>query len=516
MKKKNGGRIAAVLAVYVLFLLALTAAESSHPSSSIRNIWDALWYSLVTITTVGYGDLYPVSPAGKVIGFFFLLLSVGALALAVSFVYAALTGSLIPRMQLKLRRKKPWYLFSEMNEASAALADDVARTQPDALIVFCGSDGKAQSGPRAVHAQESVHQLLPFAAGPVTAFLIGSDPLQNAGDACALSSLKHPQTQLFCMGGENSCVPDASFFDPFTCCARAYWQAHPIAVNERSIVLVGSGAYARALLSQALLSGCRAPFAASAYHLFGDWREYRRSHPLLCRALEASNHGGTQDALFFHDEPWNEEIALLESADRILFCADDESENARLAIQLDHLYAHSGSVYVRCASPAVPGARFGFPQELYTCDMVMRHALDRAARAMHEAYRRSADYPVPAWENLSAFLKASNRAAADHTLTKLRLLLPEENAASVTPDACRRAYDAYLAGGAPLRDRCRENEHERWMRFHLMHNWQYAPVRDNALRRHPSLVPFADLSETEKAKDDNAWAQLDAFAQREP
>lgn len=68
MKKKYG--VVLVLAVYILLLFALTAAESPFPDSSIRSVGDALWYSLVTITTVGYGDLYPVSQAGSSACFF--------------------------------------------------------------------------------------------------------------------------------------------------------------------------------------------------------------------------------------------------------------------------------------------------------------------------------------------------------------------------------------------------------------------------------------------------------------
>ena len=51
-------------------------------------------------------------------------------------------------------------------------------------------------------------------------------------------------------------------------------------------------------------------------------------------------------------------------------------------------------------------------------------------------------------------------------------------------------------------------EHRRWVRFYQMYNWQYAPVRDNALRRHPLLVEYKDLSPEEQRKDAYAWEML--------
>ena len=509
MKKKTS--LAALLAAYVLFLLALTAAEAPHPDSSIKSIWDALWYSLVTVTTVGYGDLYPVSPAGKLLGIFFLLLSVGALALAISLAYAALTGSLIPRLKLLMGRKKAWYVFSQVNAASLALAHDAAHQHPDSLIIFCNCGAeKPTDGLRAICLPDKPGDILPLGRGKKHVFLMDSDALQNCDDALSLSASSAIDTEIFCMGEESSAVPGVSFFDPYTCCARQFWQAHPLAQHERTVVLAGGGRYAYALLSEALVAGCRAPFTASVYHLFGDWDEYRRSHPQLCRALTEETSG--QDVLIFHDGPWNSDPALLEHADRIIFCADEEEANAQRACLLDRLYPHRANVFVRCAPPAVPGTRFGQPEALFTCETVMRHALDRTAMALHETYRRSAAYPVPEWDGLNSFLKASNRAAADHIFTKVRLLLPQEDARTLSPEICRRAHAAFLSGGDALRERCCENEHERWMRFHLLYNWQYAPVRDNAMRRHPSLVPFAQLSDSEKAKDDYAWMQLETLA----
>ena len=60
--------------VYIALLAPLTwftgaivvlDVESGHSNSTINSLGKALWWSLSTITTVGYGDLYPVTTSGK-------------------------------------------------------------------------------------------------------------------------------------------------------------------------------------------------------------------------------------------------------------------------------------------------------------------------------------------------------------------------------------------------------------------------------------------------------------------
>jgi len=67
----------ATLLVYVAALAALDA-EQNVPGASIRNIGDALWWAVVTITGTGYGDLVPVTFVGKLVG---VGLMVGGLAI---------------------------------------------------------------------------------------------------------------------------------------------------------------------------------------------------------------------------------------------------------------------------------------------------------------------------------------------------------------------------------------------------------------------------------------------------
>ncbi len=56
--------IVMLVIVYIGLLTILYCSESANDQSMIRTFGDALWYSLVTLTTVGYGDLVPVTPLG--------------------------------------------------------------------------------------------------------------------------------------------------------------------------------------------------------------------------------------------------------------------------------------------------------------------------------------------------------------------------------------------------------------------------------------------------------------------
>jgi voltage-gated potassium channel len=57
---------AGVLLVFVASL-AILDAERSAPGSSIKTIGDAMWWAVVTVTTVGYGDEVPITPQGRLI-----------------------------------------------------------------------------------------------------------------------------------------------------------------------------------------------------------------------------------------------------------------------------------------------------------------------------------------------------------------------------------------------------------------------------------------------------------------
>ena len=62
--KRNLKLVGGAIGAYAVIVILLTVVESGADGSSIKTIWDAIWYSLITLTTVGYGDLSPVTGAG--------------------------------------------------------------------------------------------------------------------------------------------------------------------------------------------------------------------------------------------------------------------------------------------------------------------------------------------------------------------------------------------------------------------------------------------------------------------
>lgn len=52
-----------------------------------------------------------------------------------------------------------------------------------------------------------------------------------------------------------------------------------------------------------------------------------------------------------------------------------------------------------------------------------------------------------------------------------------------------------------LAEELAEHVHEVWASGRISDGWTYGPVRDDAARKHPCLVPYSDLSETEKDFD---------------
>ena len=106
-----------------LVMVAATVVTSVEggENASIQSFADALWWAVVTITTVGYGDMVPVTAAGRAIGF---VLMIGGVAF-----FSGITANLA---SLLVRRQEPQKeALSQLTGEIEALRREVARLQGD-------------------------------------------------------------------------------------------------------------------------------------------------------------------------------------------------------------------------------------------------------------------------------------------------------------------------------------------------------------------------------------------------
>lgn len=68
-------------AVIIICAVAAFVFEHSQVDSSIRSLWDGIWWAVVTICTVGYGDKYPISNGGKIVALGLMISGIGLLSL---------------------------------------------------------------------------------------------------------------------------------------------------------------------------------------------------------------------------------------------------------------------------------------------------------------------------------------------------------------------------------------------------------------------------------------------------
>ena len=70
-------QIIASLLLYFILISLLIYVEKDSKQATIVDYPNAIWYTLVTLTTVGYGDLFPATIYGRAIGYVFIITSIG-------------------------------------------------------------------------------------------------------------------------------------------------------------------------------------------------------------------------------------------------------------------------------------------------------------------------------------------------------------------------------------------------------------------------------------------------------
>ncbi|NAX22288.1 potassium channel family protein, partial [Vibrio sp. V39_P1S14PM300] len=83
--------LAVSLIVLYLASVGIYYFENPVQPEVFSSIFHSLWWAVATLTTVGYGDIYPITPGGKVFTFFVLIVGLGIVSIPAGLVASALS-----------------------------------------------------------------------------------------------------------------------------------------------------------------------------------------------------------------------------------------------------------------------------------------------------------------------------------------------------------------------------------------------------------------------------------------
>ena len=82
---------ATALIAFYLSAVGIYYFENPSQPEKFSSVFDSMWWALVTLTTVGYGDVYPITAGGRIFTFFVLAIGLGIVAVPTGLFASALS-----------------------------------------------------------------------------------------------------------------------------------------------------------------------------------------------------------------------------------------------------------------------------------------------------------------------------------------------------------------------------------------------------------------------------------------
>ena len=104
-----------LLIVYAVIVfigsLMIFTIESGHPDSEINSMLDAVWWTVSTVTTVGYGDLELVTDFGKIMAIIYMFFGITFLS-----IFVAVLGTRVYKRRFEIEDKEFSYAQKQILE----------------------------------------------------------------------------------------------------------------------------------------------------------------------------------------------------------------------------------------------------------------------------------------------------------------------------------------------------------------------------------------------------------------
>jgi len=124
--------LTSLLFLSISLAILVIPLEAGKPGAKIHNLEDSIWWTISTITSVGYGDVVPVTFEGRVLG---MLLQV---------IGVVFTSSIIGSLVVQLHRKRDNYEWERISRKLDQISENLEETKKktDFIILRTGEKKK--------------------------------------------------------------------------------------------------------------------------------------------------------------------------------------------------------------------------------------------------------------------------------------------------------------------------------------------------------------------------------------
>jgi voltage-gated potassium channel len=161
-----------ILAFFMVFVVTAAASaiyvfEGAMPGSTIKSMLDAVYWAMVTLSTVGYGDITPQTPEGRVVALALIVSGIGVLAFATSIVVAAFQEKLGElrehRVISELERGSRFTIICGFGEVGQVVASRLVKTHQRFMVIDLNDERArlaTKRGYLAIHGDAADNELL--------------------------------------------------------------------------------------------------------------------------------------------------------------------------------------------------------------------------------------------------------------------------------------------------------------------------------------------------------------------
>jgi voltage-gated potassium channel len=125
--------------VILISSILIYVMEANNPASPVNTLFDAIYWSIVTIATVGYGDVTPITDAGRVVAMFVIIAGIAVLAFSTSLVVSAFSEKIDEVRETKivntLSSVKQFYIICGYENIAKEVAKKLSKSKFNLIIL---------------------------------------------------------------------------------------------------------------------------------------------------------------------------------------------------------------------------------------------------------------------------------------------------------------------------------------------------------------------------------------------